>query len=104
MRIGCNRRCHAEDLAAIKGKASDPVFFNRYSDYEGIYVFTPIYGSSDRIEKPHLCAVVRNGKVTDMVSANEPVSIPSDRFLVSAVRLMPKGVLRVLSPSARRLK
>lgn len=68
-----------------KERASDPVFFNRYSDYEGIYVFTPIYGSSDRIEKPHLCAVVRNGKVTDMVSANEPVSIPSDGFLVSAV-------------------
>ncbi|NLU32241.1 MAG: phosphodiester glycosidase family protein [Clostridiaceae bacterium] len=68
------------------GKAiSDPVFFNLYSEYDGIYVFTPIYGSSDRLEKPHLCAVVRNGKVSDLVSASGPVSIPYDGFLVSAV-------------------
>jgi len=63
----------------------DPVFFNRYSPYDGIYVFTPVYGSSDRIDRPHLCAVVRGAKVSDLVSASEPVSIPPDGFLVSAV-------------------
>ena len=68
-----------------KEVATDPVFFNRYSTFGGIYVFTPIYGSSNRIEKPHLCAVVQRGRVSELVLAHEPVSIPSDGFLVSAV-------------------
>lgn len=68
-----------------KESATDPVFFNRYSTFGGIYVFTPIYGSSNRIEKPHLCAVVQRGMVSELVSAHAPVSIPSDGFLVSAV-------------------
>lgn len=65
--------------------AIDPVFFNHYSTFNGIYVFTPVYGSSDRIEKPHLCAIVRGGRVFELLSAQKPVSIPSDGFLVSAV-------------------
>lgn len=66
-------------------KKTGPVFYNSYSMSDGIYVFTPDYGSTDRLEKPHLSAVVRGGTVSELVSGNEPVPIPSDGFLVSAV-------------------
>jgi len=67
------------------GKTLEPVFYNQYSTYGGIYVFTPIYGSTDRIEKPHLCAIVREGRIAELRSAEEPVAIPSDGLLISAV-------------------
>lgn len=67
------------------GRTLEPVFYNYYSTYGGIYVFTPDYGSSDRIEKKHLCAVVREGRISELIDSADPVSIPSDGFLVSAV-------------------
>lgn len=67
------------------GKTLEPVFLNQYSAYGGIYAFTPIYGSTDRIEKKHLCAVVREGRVAELIDSKGPASIPSDGFLVSAV-------------------
>lgn len=76
------------------GRTLGEVFYNYYSTYGGIYVFTPVYGSGDRIEKRHLCAVVREGKVSRLTSAEGPVSIPSDGFLVSAVGVEAEKRLR----------
>lgn len=77
----------AEQNISLKSGESvlQPVFFNRYSNDGGLYVFTPVYGSSDRIEKPHLCAIVKNGKVFELRQSETAQEIPSDGFLVAAL-------------------
>ncbi len=60
-------------------------FLNPWPMTAGLAVYTPAYGSTDRLEADHLAAVVSKGLVTGIVSGGSPVSIPSDGFLAVAV-------------------
>ena len=68
-----------------EGVILDNLFYNRYSDEDGIYVFTPSYGSKNRISKKHLNAYVSNGEVRGLVTRNDQFEIPKDGFLISAI-------------------
>lgn len=80
------------------------VFYNTYSAYDGIYVFTPDYGSNDRIEKQHVSATVVDGKVSVIKSADGPVQIPSDGFLISAVGNEAEKRLRDFAAPGREVR
>lgn len=67
------------------GKKLDSVLYNLYPDKDGLYIFTPLYGTLDRVNKPHTCAVVSNGSVVKLEETNQAYPIPQDGFLVSAV-------------------
>jgi hypothetical protein len=67
------------------GSSLEPVYYNRYSTEGGIYAFTPMYGSTDRIEKPHLSVVVRNGRADELVDSDNPTAIPGEGFVISAI-------------------
>jgi hypothetical protein len=51
---------------------------------EGISLVTPVYGSTDRLEAPHLVLRIARGKVLESLDAHAPVSIPDEGFLVVA--------------------
>lgn len=67
------------------GVALDNLFYNKYSEEDGLYVFTPSYGSKNRINKSHLNAYVSNGEVRGLVSGSKQFEIPGDGFLISAI-------------------
>ncbi len=61
------------------------VYFNRYSQDEGIYIFTNSYGKMNRIDKRHLNAVISNKEVQGLIIRHESYEIPKDGFLISAI-------------------
>ncbi len=63
----------------------EKVYYNQYPKGEGLYVFTPDYGSQNRIETSSLTAVVLNGEVRGLISNKGSYEIPKDGFLVSAI-------------------
>lgn len=67
------------------GVILDDVYFNRYSDKEGIYVFTPSYGTGNRIKQRHLNALISDGEVRGLIIRNKSYEIPSQGFLISAI-------------------
>ena len=64
------------------------------SNDEGIYVFTPLYGSQNRIGKPHLNAVISDGEVRGVIRENGTCEIPGDGFVISAVGDSPEKKLQ----------
>lgn len=68
-----------------EGRRLSPIVYNGYSQWGGLFVFTPVYGSTDRLDKPHLTARVSNGKVASLENVDTMAKIPGDGFLVSAV-------------------
>lgn len=72
----------------------DNLHFNRYSQKEGIYVFTRIYGSINRINKRHLNAVVIENEVQGLILRHESYEIPKDGFLITAIG---EGYERILN-------
>lgn len=73
-----------EDLEG-KSRALDHFYFNQYPKGDGLYVFTPDYGSTNRIESSHLNAVFSQGEIRGLLSQNSSYEIPQDGFLISAV-------------------
>ncbi|MGI6085975.1 MAG: hypothetical protein ACOYIF_11150 [Acetivibrionales bacterium] len=67
------------------GISLDNLFYNRYSKEEGIYVFTPSYGTMNRLDVSHLNAVISNGEVRGLILRNKSYEIPKDGFLISAI-------------------
>jgi hypothetical protein len=67
------------------GIVLDNVYYNKYSEENGIYVFTPPYGAKNRIEKKHLNAYVSDGEVRGVIQRSVPYEIPKDGFLISAI-------------------
>ncbi len=63
----------------------DNLHFNQYPKGEGLYIFTPSYGSENRIEVRHLNAVISNGEVRGLTLQNSSYEIPEDGFLVTAI-------------------
>ncbi|NLU52858.1 MAG: phosphodiester glycosidase family protein [Clostridiaceae bacterium] len=61
------------------------IYYNQYPKGEGLFVFTPSYGSENRIDKPHLNAVISNGEVRGLATSHKSFEIPKDGFLVSAI-------------------
>lgn len=59
--------------------------FNKYPDREGLYVFTPAYGSQNRVRQPHLNIVVSGGEVRGSLISHDSCEIPRDGFLISAI-------------------
>lgn len=86
-----------------EGNQLSPLFYNTYSTYGGLFVFTPVYGSTDRIEKPHLTARVINGTITDITNTGTMAKIPSDGFLVSAVGDYPVKRLKDFAQTGRSM-
>ena len=78
------------------GVLLDNLFYNRYSQKEGIYVFTPLYGTMNRLDVDHLNAVVSNGEVRGLIQRKESYEIPKDGFLISAVGKKAKARLEEL--------
>jgi hypothetical protein len=62
-----------------EGRRLSPIVYNGYSQWGGLFVFTPVYGSTDRLDKPHLTARVVNGRVVSLENV-----IPWPRFPVTA--------------------
>lgn len=73
-------------------------FLNPWPMTAGLAVYTPAYGSTDRLEADHLAVVVSKGLVTGIVSGGSPVSIPSDGFLAVAVGTEQRTRLRGMFP------
>lgn len=67
------------------GVVLDDLYYNKYSEENGIYVFTPSYGSKNRINKKHLNAYVSDGEVRGVILRSVPYEIPKDGFLISAI-------------------
>lgn len=61
------------------------IYYNQYPRSEGLFVFTPSYGSENRIDKPHLNAVISNGEVRGLAQSYGSFEIPEDGFLISAI-------------------
>ena len=59
--------------------------FNPWPAPAGISVFTPAYGSTNRMDTPHLAIVVAGGRIAGLQEATAPVPIPSDGFVVAAI-------------------
>lgn len=68
-----------------EGVVLDDLYYNKYSEEDGIYVFTPSYGSKNRIKKKHLNVYVSNGEVRGLVTRSDQFEIPKDGFLISAI-------------------
>jgi hypothetical protein len=60
-------------------------FLNPWPMMPGVAVYTPAFGTTDRLEAEHLAIVVTKGLVTRSVTGEEPVAIPPDGFLAVAV-------------------
>jgi len=56
---------------------------NPYPAEQGITIFTPEYGPTDRVDKRHTVCVVRNGKVVSTGTADTETEIPDDGFLIT---------------------
>jgi hypothetical protein len=83
-------KAYIEDVASrvwVEGDGIllDNLFYNNYSKKEGIYVFTPLYGTMNRLDVRHLNAVVSNGEVRGLIMRNKSYEIPKDGFLISAI-------------------
>jgi hypothetical protein len=63
----------------------DSIYYNQFPKTDGLYVFTPSYGSESRAGLPNLSAVVSDGEVKELVAKNGSCEIPADGFLVSAI-------------------
>lgn len=63
----------------------ESLYYNQFPKGDGLYVFTPAYGSQNRIESSHLNAVVSKGEVRGLLLRNGSYEIPQDGFLVSAI-------------------
>lgn len=79
-------------------------FYNRYSEENGIYVFTPSYGTKNRINKSNLNAVVSNGEVRGLILRSGSYEIPQDGFLISAIGKEAKAELEKLIKAGMRLE
>ncbi len=86
------------------GVVLDIPFYNRYSEENGIYVFTPSYGSKNRIKKSHLNAVVSNGEVRGLILRSGSYEIPQDGFLISAIGSEAKAKLEKLIKAGMKLE
>lgn len=63
----------------------EDVYFNRYSQDEGIYVFTRSYGQMNRIDKRHLNVVISGNEVQGLIIRHKSYEIPKDGFLITAI-------------------
>lgn len=86
------------------GVVLDDLFYNKYSEEDGFYVFTPSYGTKNRIKKSHLNAYVSNGEVRGLISRSEPYEIPKDGFLISAIGKEARTRLEKLVTDGMRLQ
>jgi len=82
--------CDAASRIAICDEATgQPVLedfkFNQYPKGDGLYVFTPDYGSTNRIQGQHLNAVHSLGEIRGLTTQNQTYEIPKDGFLISAI-------------------
>lgn len=85
-----NEKAYIEDASSkvwVEGDGIflDNLFHNRYLKKEGIYVFTPSYGTMNRLDVSHLNAVISNGEVRGLIQRNKSYEIPKDGFLISAI-------------------
>ncbi len=85
-----NEKAYIEDASSKvwvegDGISLDNLFHNRYSKNEGIYIFTPSYGTMNRLDISHLNAVISNGEVRGLIQRNKSYEIPKDGFLISAI-------------------
>ena len=85
-----NEKAYIEDASSKvwvegDGISLDNLFHNRYSKKEGIYIFTPSYGTMNRLDISHLNAVISNGEVRGLIQRNKSYEIPKDGFLISAI-------------------
>jgi hypothetical protein len=55
-------------------------------------IYTPIYGSKNRIEIPNNSIVVRNNIITDIIWDTYSTKIPSDGFVVSFKKHLPPNI------------
>ncbi|NMA65918.1 MAG: phosphodiester glycosidase family protein [Clostridiaceae bacterium] len=76
----------------------DSFHYNQYPKTGGLYVFTPSYGSQNRIRQPHLNAIVSSGEVQGLVMSYDSYDIPKDGFLISAIDEYSQKRLSVIEP------
>ena len=69
----------------IGNETLEVVSYNKYPEGEGIYVFTPDYGSRNRVDRRQLAVISENGLVKDLLISMESVAIPENGFLVTAI-------------------
>ncbi len=86
------------------GISLDNLFCNRYSKEEGLYVFTPSYGTMNRLDVSHLNAVISNGEVRGLIARNKSYEIPKDGFLISAIGKKARTRLEELVKPGMRLE
>ncbi|NLM75753.1 MAG: phosphodiester glycosidase family protein [Clostridiaceae bacterium] len=89
----------AETRIWIDGSVKlDSFYFNQYPKIEGLYVFTPSYGSQNRIRQPHLNAVVSSGEVRGLTMSSDSFDIPKDGFLISGIGEYAQKRLEAVEP------
>ncbi|MGI6085102.1 MAG: phosphodiester glycosidase family protein [Acetivibrionales bacterium] len=104
-----NGKAYIEDVLCnvwVEGEGLflDDLFYNRYSKEEGIYVFTPMYGTMNRLDISHLNAVISNGEVRGLIMRNSSYEIPKDGFLISAIGKKAKTRLEKLVKPGMNLR
>lgn len=72
-------------LESPDGVTLESIYYNQYPKNDGIYVFTPLYGSDNRVDTPHLNAVISNNEVRGLAVTHNSCEIPQDGFLISAL-------------------
>ncbi len=68
---------------------------NPYPADEGILVFTPEFGPTNRIEEKHIACVVRNNRVVSVKEEAREAGIPKDGFLVVDLRTEDSPLLQL---------
>ena len=64
----------------------EQILINRVNPYpaeQGIMIYTPEYGPTDRIDKRHTVCVVRNGKVVSAGISDTEAEIPDEGYLIT---------------------
>ena len=79
-------------------------YFNQYPKGEGLYVFTPDYGSANRIQQAHLNAVFSQGEIRGLTTQNISYEIPKDGFLISAIGKSARDRLKTSITPGMKLK
>lgn len=83
----------------IDGREKAADFLNPWPMTAGIAVYTPAYGSTNRLDSDHLSVAISKGQVTEVKMGNSPDAIPSDGFLAVAVGTEQKRLLRNMFPA-----
>jgi len=73
-------------------------YLNRFQMKAGIGIYTPIYGTTDRINEKHYVVTVQEGKVLSSGTSDKASEIPKNGFLIAGIGEKQTQKLKTLFP------